>query len=258
MARKKDVCRLCGDFTEMDYEHIPPKKAFNEIHRKFPTIEYWLMGRKTRKFRREGIGEHSLCPRCNSTTGGWYAPALINWARQGKVYIEKIEHGVPLYLLFKIQPLNVLKQILVMMIAMSSIDTKRYHDDLRYALLDRQSQAIPPKYRVFVYFNLEGGNPRFESGYVVAKKDGREFGVSYIDAEVALPPFGYHITSSLRDRKTIGESQGLCEITDFSHYRYNQIRQVFLKMPALETHEPFPLDYRSKSEVDDHYRRMGL
>jgi hypothetical protein len=87
-------------------------------------------------------------------------------------------------------------------------------------------------------------------------RDGYGAMVDHVDAEIALPPFGYVVTSTLsHKRKTLAEHQKLCDITGFARYGFNIWTTVWLKLPAVETHEPLPLDYRSKTEVEEHHRK---
>jgi hypothetical protein len=76
---------------------------------------------------------------------------------------------------------------------------------------------------------------------------------SYVEAEVALPPFGYCVSTPIRNTKSLADNQGLYEITWFSRYDYNDWIPVHLRLPIKETHEPLPLDYRSEEEVAAHY-----
>ncbi len=83
------ICRLCGYHKKLTYEHIPPKSAFNDQHLVFQTMQNMLEGHKNKHFRK-GMGEYSLCEKCNNTTGGWYGEAFVDWTRQGLDWFDKL------------------------------------------------------------------------------------------------------------------------------------------------------------------------
>lgn len=74
------------------------------------------------------------------------------------------------YLPYYIKPLNVIKQVLVMALAMSSEKTLNYHRELRMFVLNKEQKYLPPKYRVHVYFNTNG-QPRFVSDMAIMRID---------------------------------------------------------------------------------------
>lgn len=207
-----------------------------------------LEGHSHTKFRK-GIGEYCICVKCNSITGGWYGVAFADWTRQGFEWFEKLSAKDALILPYFIRPLNVIKQVLVMALAMSSERTLEYHRELRRFVLNREQKYLPPKYRVHAYFNVDG-QPRFASGMAIMRTDVNR--ASYVEAEVALPPFGYCVSTIVKDAKSLAEYQGLCDITWFARYDYNIWTRVSVCLPAKETHEPLPLDYRSRSEIEAH------
>lgn len=246
---KRDYCRLCGKYVEMTFEHIPPRSAFNDQQRLFKTIED-LIGSSNRKYSRfrRGLGKHSLCIDCNRKTGGWYGKAFVSWTRQGMNWLEKLGQEPHVDLPFNIYPLNVVKQVLVMAIAMSSHQTMSYHYDLRRFLLNPEQKYLPTKYSVFTYFNRDG-TPRFASDMVVTNV--KKGAGSYVETEVALPPFGYCVSKPVKAMKSLAVEQGLYDITWFAEFDYNFWTTIYLRAPLKETHQAFPLDYRTKDEVED-------
>ena len=248
---QKGICRLCGVYKELSFEHIPPKKAFNNYPLVFKTISDLLNERSYTKYRR-GMGDYSLCEDCNSRTGDWYAEAFIEWVKQGLEWYNKVGERGLLFLPYYIKPLNVIKQVLVMAIAMSNVEALPYHLELRKMLLNREQKYIPPKYQVHVYFNT-GGQPRFTSGTSILRKGLGD--PVYIEAEIALPPFGYTVTKPQKEYDSLSRNDELCDITWFSDYAYNEWTPIQLRMPAKETHQPLPLDYRSREQIEEDYNR---
>lgn len=248
MTKKHEgICRLCGVYGSLTFEHIPPRSAFNDQPLVFRTMQNLLQGHSHTKFRK-GVGTRSLCESCNNRTGAWYGEAFVNWSRQGLNWLNRLEFGDSLALPYRIRPLNVLKQIMVMVLAMGPESAVSHREELRRFVLNREHKYLPPDERVYVYFNVNG-KPRFASGAAVMNV--AEGVGAYIRGEVSLPPFGYCVCNLIKNRRSMPESEGLCDITWFSRFDYNVWTQVFLKLPALETHLPFPLDYRSQSEIEE-------
>lgn len=240
------LCRLCGDYKKMSFEHIPPKKAFNNNQQLLRTMENHFSGNSCSKFPR-GLGRYSLCVDCNNRTGALYAKAFINWTKQGFDFLDMVGEEKLLSLPYYIQPLNVIKQIMTMAIGMSdemSIDANK---EIRQFIVNRRQNDLPPSYRVFVYYSVKG-QIRFSSGMAILDINGG--GSDHVLAEVALPPFGYAITKPVGNRKSLAESKGLYEITWFSKFRFNEWTQVHLRIPTRETNFPSPLDYRNKYGIE--------
>lgn len=212
-----------------------------------------LEDREYSRFRK-GIGRYSLCERCNNLTGAWYGPAFVQWTKQGFDWIDRLQSTSIISLPYYIQPLNVLKQVLSMALAMSAEASAPYHRDLRQFVLTNRMRHLPQKYRVHVYFN-PNGQPRFASGMAITKV-GDDGGSNYVEAEIALPPFGYCVTTPVGNYRSLADSTGLYEMTWFSSYSYNEWTNIHLRIPLRETHESFPLDYRSKSEVAAHEEKV--
>jgi hypothetical protein len=240
-------CRLCGRYGKLSFEHIPPKKAFNDHQQLLRTMEDHLSKRSYSRFRK-GLGSYSLCERCNNYTGAWYGQAFVAWTRQGYDWLDKVHGEKMLNLPYYIRPLNVLKQVLVMAMAMSTEVSLNAHRDVRQFLLSPRQRHLPLDYRAFVYFGMKG-QLRFNSGMALLDTEGK--GADFIMAEVALPPFGYYVTRPVGDRPSLAESKGLYDISWFANYGFNEWTQVHLRIPTRETHFPSPLDYRNLQGIEE-------
>lgn len=245
-SEREGYCRLCGEYKELTFEHIPPRKAFNEHQRLFRTAQDHLSGWPYSKYRK-GVGKHSLCKRCNNLTGAWYGDAFVEWTKQGLVWFEKVKGEKALSLPYYIRPLNVLKQITVMSLALSGEASIQKNIAARRFVLRKREKYLPPDLRVFAYYCMEG-DTRFAS--VMAILDTNGGGSDLVHGEVAMPPFGYCITSPLGDRKSLAEGKGLYDISWFSRFGYNEWTQVHLRLPTRSAAMPFPLDYRDKYGVE--------
>lgn len=258
MTKPVGLCRLCGELKKLTPEHMPPKAAFNKKPRSFETIQdvLGLSGRKYSIFR-GGIQKTTLCKKCNNNTGKWYAVAFIEWTKQGLRHLNKIDGNSNLYRPFQIMPLNVLKQIIVMNLATIPESRIQHYQGLRQFVLNRQDRHFPSNYRIFTYFT-RNDSPRLSDRELVVTRI--DIGATeYVNFEIALPPFGYCVTSTTNQgHKSLAELQGLFEITAFAQFNYNSEEEVWLSLPVLETHEPFALDYRTEAEVLEHRAKNRL
>lgn len=247
--RIEGSCKICGYTGKMSEEHIPPQSAFNDQQILFETLRDAL-GISGRKYSKSpnGIKKYTLCKKCNNDTGDWYARALVEWTRQGYVWLEKINDHSDLALPYHIYPLNVIKQVIVMVLAMSDEHELPHHEELRRFILNRGQKYLPPSLHIYAYFNREGKARFTDQEGVITRVD---LGTTdLVNAELALPPFGYCITSRTKSKsKSLAEHQGLYEITWFSEFDYNHWTTVDLRLPVKQTHTPFPLDYRTKEEI---------
>jgi hypothetical protein len=241
------VCRICGNLDKLSFEHIPPKSAFNSSPRIFKRIEDHLNGRRNSGFRR-GLGKYSLCESCNNRTGGWYGSAFCRWTKQGFEFFDKYKDEKIINLPYYIQPLNVLKQVLIMGLAMSAEISIPKYKEIRRFVLNKRQKYLESEIRVFVYF-LADYSPRFSSGMAILDV-GKKGGSDFILAEVGLPPFGYCVTAPVGQNKSLAEAKGLYEITWFSKYSYDEWVPIHLRIPTRSTAMPSPLDYRNIHGVE--------
>ncbi len=67
------TCHLCGSYGELSFEHLPPKKAFNNCSVKH--YNYFMgitQGNYNNQISQKGLGGYTLCKSCNGNTGSWY------------------------------------------------------------------------------------------------------------------------------------------------------------------------------------------
>ena len=244
---KKGVCRLCENYTELSFEHIPPQSAFNNKSVLLHSLNYisdnsyQIAGKTPQRKHRRGLGEHSLCQKCNNLTGAWYGDAYLEWAKQGMSYLDRIEKTVNVSIPFYIKPLNVLKQIVTMGLAMSSGNSTNNYELRRFAL-NRREKELSSKFLFYVYLTNKKSEPRYMAESI-------QFDIStgttdFVLAEVSLPPTGFVILNSIPDKQSSVTEDDLCLINHFSNYDYNVWTPIYLKIPIHRIWSPTPLDYR--------------
>ena len=165
MSKKisRGICQICGVNGELSFEHIPPRKAFNDrpVRRiNFKDIDDIELGPNAKpkgKIEQKGQGDYTLCPSCNNNTGSWYGDSFIVWCYQAMDFLqltlendsqETLQLGQQTY---NIYPLRVLKQIISMFFSVSGKNFHSRHEGLVKFILNKEAKYLPPKYRFFIY-----------------------------------------------------------------------------------------------------------
>lgn len=248
-SKRKGICHICGQEGFLTFEHIPPKKAFN--NRKVIILEFDEVislgpdeiptsGRQNQK----GMGAYTLCARCNNNTGSWYANRFIEWCYQSMEILERAEGRPGLVYLNHIFPLPILKQIITMFFSVNGPEFRTTFPELEGFVLNKEKKYLPDRYRFFVYYNLSSW---LRSIGITISANIKTQQITTL-SEMSYPPFGYVITVDSEP-----PDQRLIEITHFARYDYNEFAVIYLKPPLLQINTPYPADYRTKEEVKKQY-----
>lgn len=257
MSKKKiiGVCRVCARNAQLTFEHVPPKSAFNNHKFFYTTNVHPLLEKKdaktfdeltsfdknTAKKNQGGIGIHSLCGLCNNLFGTYYVRAYKEWITQSMEFFKLESELERSKFVVKIQPLNVLKQIIAMFFSINTKLSKLY-PELKSYLLNKETNTLPEGIRVFVYYNFIG-EVRYEPFTVVGKFD---INSEIIQAsEITFPPMGYVLVFNGQN-----VDSRLHEITYFSNYQLGEVVSIPQKLNILPTHIKYILDYRTKEEIE--------
>jgi hypothetical protein len=247
MARHRSIqgiCHLCGAVGPLTFEHVPPKKAFNNRRTiRLNFLETLALGPDAPirgKTHQGGTGNHTLCHRCNNDTGAWYAPALIEWCYHGMDIVERSGGRPELIYVYQCYPLRILKQILTMFCSVSGPSFTEAQPWLRRYLLNRESRDFNDSFRVFVYYNL---GPKFRYAGISGMMD-VDTGEVSVFSEITYPPFGYVLTidSAPPDKR-------LVEITFFRRYLFSELARLEISLPVLPSHLAYPGDYRLMPQI---------
>ena len=153
-------CALCGKKTELTFEHIPPRSAFNSSPAKPVTLETILKSERHYPRQKQllpytnqqkGLGLFSLCKSCNENTGSWYGDAYYHFAKNSmEVISSDIDDGFNCVEFYNMYPLRIIKQIISMFCSVN-VNTKL--DDLREFVLNKESIGIDKnRYKICMYF----------------------------------------------------------------------------------------------------------
>lgn len=179
---------------------------------------------------RQGFGKYCLCQECNNNTGSWYAKDYTDFVDQ---CMDQFKEQGTLYRVneftFTIKPLNVLKQVAAIFMSVNQgILNSELDKDLREFVLDRNNKEFPDRYKVFMY--TTGSNKCRYNGLSTLYATGEILNCS----EFVHRPFGFQLTLNC------GSTEEMAEITDFSHFDYDQIVTLKIATKMLDVLGPMP------------------
>lgn len=162
MAKKvKGTCCICGKETDLTFEHIPPRAAFNRFNlRMYDFFGYLLHNNSRYKAAQKGAGKFSLCSSCNNLTGEWYGAAYAEFASQGMAYYHRQSQGL-LKVPYTIYPLRVLKQIISCFASVNGPLSCQQNPAIKKFLLDPHERSFPPEIDIRMYMQ-ETGRIKFD------------------------------------------------------------------------------------------------
>lgn len=239
-------CHICGRYTKLTFEHVPPRSAFNNrpvVNTPFenlvnaPDLDH-LKGPITQK----GSGGYTLCAQCNNDTGRWYGKSFVDWTYQGLSYSEIAKHNPHASFLFRIHPLRVIKQIVCMFFSVNSSSFCDKNCELVRFVLNKDLKGINLRYRVFAYFNR---SERSRQTAVCAMISTTDYSRQCYFSEFTFPPLGYVMTFD-----SFPPDNRLVDISDFSKFSFDESKEVILNPPLLDVYNWVPGDYRSRLEIE--------
>ena len=247
MSRTRRVegrCHLCGNQGPLSFEHVPPRAAFNRYPVVMAGIHDALASMDGEPLRGEiqqrGMGGHTLCEKCNNQTGAWYGGHYASWCQQCIDLLQQKAGEHPTSHTFHLRPLAVLKQIVVMFASACGDGFHGNHAELAEFALDRDSTALPSKYRFFAYLFIQGAF-RFHGPMGIL--DLRR-GAEVFAGEITFLPVGLVMTIN-----SPPPDSRLYEITGFSSTPYDEVRDVDMNLAVLPVLTPWVGDYRTEIEI---------
>jgi hypothetical protein len=257
MSRKRidGICKLCGNYGQLSFEHVPPEKAFNDqrfsyqatvdqiekLEEKDPSY-YTGQSLSMKGWRKKqgGIGYHSLCVKCNSSTGSWYGSSYVDWAMQAMSILLKANGKPTLFYPTHIYPLRVIKQIITMFFSVCH-NLREDEPELVKFVLDSNDRFLSSKYKIYCYYNLSEGVRYMGDNFIGNLKHSSVIHAS----EISFTPFGFVFTinSEKPDNR-------LTNISHFAWSEYNHWTDFYQRFNVLPVYLPYaPLDYRTGDEI---------
>ncbi len=243
-------CAICGNESELTFEHIPPQKAFNDQKYYILSSDEWIGRKYDEPIKGKipyqgGVGVHSLCKICNNKTGRWYGTAYINFCYQGVRIMQLSNQKPTLIYLYHISPLQILKQVVSMFLSINhSYEFYKTDPELCEFVLKKEQKYLNKKYQIYMFYK-SGGQPRLAPlTFSLEPSNGRL--LTY--TEMAFFPFGFVLTID-----SPPPHKDLVNITNFKTYNYSHWGDIELQLPILATYIPIAGFYRTKEEIDKAY-----
>ena len=243
------VCHICGQNRKLTFEHIPPRKALNnlparvyngtELIKKYNGEPYKYQNMQ------KGTGGYTLCEECNNNTGAWYADEYSEIASATAYSIKKYEPiavGTAIHFhTEKFRPLSFIKQIIAMFCSTLYIEDVQLlgFDKL---LLDKISNEIDnTKFDIRIYLT-NAKNGKFQTGKMGLLKQGECSMYVQQIAEIGAYPFGFIL--NLTPKYPIEEGISIMWMLNTEYgVNYN----LNIDIPYLEKSDvnvPFNLEYK--------------
>jgi hypothetical protein len=231
-------CCICGMYGKLSFEHVPPKRAFND-HGVFEAdivkmlASAWVPGEKPKDghINQKGAGRYTLCESCNNNTGSWYGPTYVEVAKQAMYLLYRSRGNISLAYPYRMFPLRFLKQIVTMFFSACGPGLQENNPYLVRFVLDRETRVLPPKFQFYAYLHHPDSSAMRQSGLTGVTRGPSNI---HVFSEIAFPPFG--LIMSVDGHRPIDHR--LCNITHLHEYEYRAWDIVYLRMPVLHVTSP--------------------
>lgn len=159
-------CCICGKEDELTFEHIPPRKALNDMPAKSfhgDSFKLLLTSKDQKPWdtdglkyenQQRGVGKYSLCKRCNNYTGTMYGNEYSRIARSiAFSLLSERKISEVTFLKGKIKvvyPLRFIKQVLSMFCSTTE-GLSECFPEIRKALLDKEYRIEGPDFNIYMF-----------------------------------------------------------------------------------------------------------
>lgn len=251
------ICHLCGEEAKLSFEHVPPKRAFNNRMVYFKAVDE-LIGNGLSPFSEDGrrkrspkgVGRYTLCEQCNNLTGAWYAEDYVDFAMTVMTEYGSFAKTQEIRFVVKLKPLNVFKQILTMFCSVMGDKSASNAPWVRRYLLNKESREFAGDQRIFAgQFDTSGSSSMVRIAGLTGIASLETSGMRTF-SEISYPPFSFLMN--------FGPFRGaMSDITFFKNYDYDQSAEIYLVLPPVSINTPLPGDFRTRKEVSEQIKRAG-
>jgi hypothetical protein len=234
-----DICRLCGKWTQLTFEHVPPRGAFNDFPRWYPDTQELLdhevsgkpmSGRITDEPR--GAGAYTLCQRCNNKCSRYaqhFISLTVAWREALDAQVGKLVSRT-----HRTWRARVMKQIMAMFLSANPPGFGQKNPDVRRYVSNAQEKGLPPSIRIHAALTRElDARQAGVTGYMNIS------GPSSTFSEIAFAPFVLMMTidSAPPDPRFV-------DITFFAASGYGDRQETHLQLPVLELYSAITGTYK--------------
>ena len=115
-------------------------------------------------------------------------------------------------------------------------------------VLNKEQRFLPPEYRIFIYYNIEGSLSKQTGIQIKGELDSLGILSSTVSkiSEIVYPPLGYVMTidSNIPDPR-------LFEISWFDECQYDENRCLYLNIPMLPVYTMYAGHYPSRKDIEE-------
>ena len=248
-------CHICGVFDKMSFEHIPPEDAYNSSSAKMydgHNVIAKYKGQKAKhSIQQQGMGQYSLCERCNNITGNWYASEYGKFAKatiQSLQQLNPMEHGDCFsFKTREIQPLAVVKQVIAMFCSLLPLSEVRRlgFDKL---LLNRESNAVDTSlFDLRIYLTSREIAQLMIGPACVLRKSESGFDPVCV-SDLAVYPFGFIL--NLSPEYPIEYGASMLQMFDAEYGKNYDMSWILQYLERKSNDLPLPLQFKPVSNAD--------
>jgi len=255
-------CRICGQEGKLSLEHVPPQKAYNQETVIEYTLENWVRNQKVKgKQRQGGLGEYTLCEKCNPNTGSWYGTEYGRWATMAFDALNILNNNPDILssknaitiTLKDVYPLRFLKQVITCLFSVINVNPGSTFADnnpeMVKFILDKNQTNLPETYNFYLSlyrkpsilrrFPLAAKLPvsydKNKSGNIIPGT--LIFKPESIFSEMAHPPFRLVMTHGT-------PFPDATDISYFKNFRYDECMDLILPLKIGTGLTPYPGSYQ--------------
>ena len=258
MVKKNEgYCHICGEYTELTFEHIPPKQAgnrsqVNEISgdiliSSFADIKRlpWDLSGLKYKQKQKGMGKHTLCQSCNNNTGSWYGEDYIIFSNTMAALLvkEKPQPNMGVSFTIEMRPLNFIKQVLSLFCSINKYPLNKNISD--FILQKESNEFIYDEYILSMFLYIGSFQKFLGTSALCSLPDkGDDKLKAIFVSEICTYPLGFCLYKRSEDLKDIIGT----DITYFTNYSIDESSEVEISLPVLTSNSFLPQDYRLRNQ----------
>lgn len=251
VKRKKKIlgqCRICGKHGELSFEHIPNRESYNKATVVEYSVEDVLVKKEDGKGNivQGGIGEYTLCAKCNNDTGHWYGGEYTKWARICFEFLQDhhslTESDEAVITLHDVYPLRFLKQVVVCFFSVTPGLAQDFPELVQF-VLNKEETHIPENCLFFLNFYY-GDIPKLRRWPIAGKitifhQEAEMIPLTgSVFSEFTHPPFALVMSD-----KAGFEKAG--NITPFAAYDFDQrVKDITLRLRVLRGKSVLPGSFK--------------
>lgn len=246
-------CHICGKYSKLTFEHIPPENALNNKRAKVyigeEAVKRYKGEKSYYKNQQQGMGMYSLCESCNNNTGTWYAIVYNDFAKDVArgLYKEKpLEHGdVFAFNTKKFPALAFVKQVVTMFCSLlPHSEVKRLgFDEL---LLNKESNKIDKKlFDLRIYLTPENVGQLMVGPTVLGNISNMDFKTT-VCCDLGVYPFGFILNLTPENHIEYGAS--LMNLFDAEFDKEYSLQWALIYLERTSDALPLPLMFKPLPE----------